>query len=161
MPASSAPDGVLDSGIGGNSPVGSSLLTGSDPDYATISGQALRHGANAGGRFGGSIPQPATPGNSVMPQLVHATVRSDAAGDMLQEPASEWLPWSRWAAPATGAASAGLASSPSVSSLAATAPIILTVGPIGQYEVGMIPELLGDREDVVPPTGVEASRVLA
>src|SRR5947208_9659222 len=85
-----APDRAIDSGTGGNSPVGSSLLTGSDPDYATISGQALRHGANAGGRFGGSIPQPATPGNSVMPQLVHATVRSDAAGDMLQEPASEW-----------------------------------------------------------------------
>ena len=31
-PVSSAPDGVLDNGIGGNSPVGSSLLTGSDPD---------------------------------------------------------------------------------------------------------------------------------
>src|SRR5438132_7735719 len=68
-----------------------------------------------------------------MPQLADAPVLPDAAGDMLHEPASEWLPWSLWAAPVTGAASAGLASSSSVSSLAATAPIILTVGPSGQY----------------------------
>ena len=63
-PVSSAPDGVLDNGIGGNSPVGSSLLTGSDPDYAAIAGQAL-HGGNVGGLLGGGNPQPATPGNAV------------------------------------------------------------------------------------------------
>src|SRR5205823_6293314 len=67
------------------------------------------------------------PGNSVtVPQVAHDPVLPDAA-------ASEWLPWSLWAVPVTGAASAGLASSSSVSSLAATAPIILTVGPSGQY----------------------------
>src|SRR5438132_4646880 len=60
-PVSAAPDGVLDSGIGGNSPVSPSLLTGSDPEYAAIAGQALRHSGNAGGLLGGGNPQPATP----------------------------------------------------------------------------------------------------
>ena len=125
-PVSAAPDGVLDSGIGGNSPVSPSLLTGSDPDYAAIAGRAL-HSGKADGLLGGGNPQPATPGNSVtVPQVAHDPVLPDTA-------ASEWLPWSLWAVPVTGAASAGLASSSSVSSLAATAPIILTVGPSGQY----------------------------
>src|SRR5439155_13849622 len=78
-PASSAPDGVLDSGIGGNSPVGSSLLTGSDPDYAAIAGQALRHSGSAGGLLSGGNPPPATPGNSVtVPQAAHDPVLPDA-----------------------------------------------------------------------------------